>query len=108
MAFWLFLMSSISRSPIQFWRLRYAAIGYRLRPSRRCMRKKGEPPVDFWTDEQWAILEPMELKDRVTLVIDTIFSKRGLIGEAKHQGLTQGGRMAQAPGCIPRPDTSTD
>lgn len=50
-------------------------------------RKKGERPEDFWTDEQWAVLESLDQMDRVKLICDTIYSKRGLLGEAKHQGL---------------------
>lgn len=49
--------------------------------------KKGETTEDFWTDEQWAVLGSMEHSDRVKLMVDTIYSKRGLLGEARYQGL---------------------
>jgi hypothetical protein len=35
--------------------------------------KKGQSTEDFWTDEQWRVLEPLSLSQRGELMIRAIF-----------------------------------
>lgn len=40
-----------------------------------------------WTPAEWAILEPLSEAQRTALALRAMFSQRGLIGQARHEGL---------------------
>lgn len=57
------------------------------------MAKAGPKGFTFhWTDDEWAVLEPLEEAERFNLMMRALMSGRSLLAQARIEGLTQGGR----------------
>lgn len=51
-----------------------------------------------WTDEEWAILEPLTQEQRFMLCMTAMMQGRSLLSQAKHDGLMRDGGVADTPG----------
>ena len=63
------------------------------------MSKQRNPATFEWSDDEWAVLEPLEPMQRMALVVAAMMQGRTLLGQAEHDGLIlRGGGKADTPG----------